>query len=74
MLHPETQQVHGHLLFYPRLGKVDSYLDWRVAFALAAGNERPADFAEAALIAADAWEQVVGYVESGWQNHLLPSL
>jgi hypothetical protein len=26
------------MLFYPRLGVVDSYLDWRIAFAAAGGN------------------------------------
>lgn len=61
------------LLLYPRLGKVDSYLDWRKAFA---ANEKvpSADFAEAAIIAVEAWEAVVDYVEQAWQKHLLPNL
>jgi hypothetical protein len=32
------------------------------------------DFDEAALIAVDAREQVVAYVEQAWQQHLLPNL
>lgn len=62
----------GQMLFYPRLDKVDSYLDWRVAFA-AAVSPSP-DFDEAALIAVDAWEKVVDYVEQAWQTHLLPNV
>jgi hypothetical protein len=62
----------GVLLLYPRLGKADSYLDWRIAFDLAKGDTWPPDFAEAAVIAAGAWERVVAYVETAWQEHLLP--
>ena len=57
-------------LLYPRLGKVDSYLDWRVASA-AVQSPSP-DFDEPALIALDAWEKVVEYVERAWQENLLP--
>jgi hypothetical protein len=64
----------GQLLFYPKLGKVDLYLDWRVAFAEAQKGTPEPDFDEAALIAADAWKQVVEYVETTWQAHLLPNL
>jgi hypothetical protein len=48
-------------------------LDWRKAFA---ANEKvpSADFAEAAIIAVEAWEAVVDYVEQAWQKHLLPNL
>jgi hypothetical protein len=65
--------VVGNMLFYPRLKKVDSYLDWRVAFAASAENPSP-DFDEAALIALEAWEKVVGYVEHAWQTYLLPDV
>ena len=60
------------LLFYPRLGKVDLYLDWRIAFSQA---DAPSlrDFDEAALVVADAWDQTVEYVENAWQRHLLPT-
>jgi hypothetical protein len=61
----------GDLLLYPRLGKVDAYLDWRVAFAEAGAETPSPDFDEAALIALDAWEQVVAYVEHSWQTRLL---
>lgn len=63
----------GHLLLYPRLTLVDRYIDWRVAFAEVATRPSP-DFDEAALIAADAWELVVEYVEDAWQKHLLPNV
>ena len=63
------------MLMYPRLGKVGSYLDWRIAFDAARQRTTapPADFEEAALIAADAWEQVA-YVENAWKTHLVPNL
>jgi hypothetical protein len=32
------------------------------------------DFSEAAIIVADAWNQVAAYVEQAWQMHLLPNL
>jgi hypothetical protein len=59
----------GVLLFYPRLEAVDRYLDWRVAFA-AAASPSP-DFDEAALIARDAWDLTVDFVEQAWATHLL---
>jgi hypothetical protein len=70
-VNPQGYRI-GQLLLYPRLDKVNSYLDWRIAFATA-GAPSP-DFAEAAQIAADVWEQVVTYVEQAWQDHLLPNL
>jgi hypothetical protein len=64
-------RAFGDLFFYPRLKKVESYLDWRVAFAAVGGAAMPSpDFTEAALIALDAWERSVGYVEHAWQTHL----
>jgi hypothetical protein len=77
---PETyvkaRDRHGHelgqMLFYPRLDKVDSYLDWRVAFAASAAPSP--DFNEAALITLDAWEQVIANVEHAWQTHLLSAI
>jgi hypothetical protein len=68
-LDPQGRPV-GSLLLYPVLGSVDAYLDWRVAFAAAAAPSP--DFAEAALVAADAWNEVVAYVETAWQTHLFP--
>jgi hypothetical protein len=73
----------GMRLFYPRVDHVDKYLDWRVAFddmSLSAmpgpGSAvpvltPPADFVEASVITEQAWTQVVDYVESAWQAHLL---
>ena len=75
-LRPGTRRVIGQMLMYPRLGTVGSYLDWRIAFDAARQSTTtpPADFEEAALIAADAWELVVAYVESAWKTHLVPNL
>lgn len=61
------------MLLYPRLDKADDYLDWRVAVAAAALKSMP-DFREAAIIVADAWRQVVDYVEQAWRTHLVPNL
>jgi hypothetical protein len=63
----------GQVLLYPRLDKVDDYLDWRVAFDTAGVAPTP-DFREAAVIVADAWREVVAYVEQAWQSHRLTSL
>lgn len=71
--HDATGRKLDDLLFYPRLGTIDRYLDWRVAFATTA-DEQKQDFDEAALIAVDAWENVVAYVEEAWQTHLLPNI
>jgi hypothetical protein len=63
----------GDMLFYPRLEKDEAYLDWRVAFDVAANDQTTlfADFDEAALIVLDGWERVVKHVEEAWQEHLL---
>ncbi len=70
--HDAGGRAIGDVLLYPRLEKVDAYLDWRLAFDAAAAPS--SDFDEAALIAAEAWEQVVGHVEQAWQTYLLPHL
>lgn len=70
---PKGESV-GDLFMYPTLGMVDAYLDWRKAFAVAASPTPPPNFAEAAIIAADAWVMVAEYVEQAWRTHLLPSL
>jgi hypothetical protein len=69
---PEGRYI-GQLLLYPRLDKVKSYIDWRVAFAASSTTPSP-DFDEAAIVAVDAWEKVVTYIEQAWQTHLLPSV
>jgi hypothetical protein len=57
-------------LYYPRLEKVDDYLDWRVAFDANRTGVHP-DFDDAVLIVLDAWERLVRHVEKAWQEHLL---
>jgi hypothetical protein len=69
--HPDGRDM-GVLLFYPTLDTVDRYLDWRVAFEASAS--RSPDFDEAALIARDAWDLTVDYVEHAWVTHLLPNV
>ena len=64
----------GALLYYPTLGNVDTYLDWRIALAVAAQPTAPPDFASAATIVRAAWGQVVDYVEQAWQTYLLPGV
>ncbi len=72
---PEGERL-GDLLFYPRLDKISSHLDWRLLVSAVAEAQRrgspPPEFAEAAIIAADAWTEVVAYVEQAWTTHLLP--
>lgn len=74
----DTTNAQGHpvgqILLYPRLNEVDKYLDWRIAFEEAGGATPSPNFAEAAQIGREAWELVVGYVESAWKRHLLESL
>jgi hypothetical protein len=79
----QTSQHSGSILTYPRIDKVNDYLDWREAFAIRAvpgpgsavvSTAPPPDFEEAALIVRQVWQEVVSYVETSWQTHLLPSI
>jgi hypothetical protein len=63
-------RVVGDALYYPRLEKVDDYLDWRVAFEANTPVVHP-DFDDAALVGREAWELVVAHVEASWQAHLV---
>jgi hypothetical protein len=63
-------RVVGDALYYPRLTKVDDYLDWRVAFDANSNAVHP-DFDDAALIVLEGWERVVTHVEEAWQQHLV---
>jgi len=61
--------VEGGTRFkYPRIEKIDQYLDWRDAEAQAPSST---DFARGDVIVAEAWEQTVSYVEENWRVHLL---
>jgi hypothetical protein len=58
---------------FPRIEKVDDYLDWRKA-----QTQDPIlvrfvvnDFREGRAIVRDAWERVVSHTETAWQTHLL---
>jgi len=61
-------------LLFPRIGKVDAYLDWRHAYELAASDGWQDDFDAPEQIVDDAWEMVVTHVEHAWQKHLLPGV
>ncbi len=78
--------IVGTRLFYPRLDRVDAYLDWRKAFEEIELSARPgpgsavaivtppADFNEASVIVGEVWEQVIDHVERSWRAHLMPSV
>jgi hypothetical protein len=78
-----SETIEGLRLFYPRLNRVDDYLDWRNAFAATgitavpgpgsavAITTPPADFEDASVIVGEAWEQTIAHVEASWRSHLL---
>jgi hypothetical protein len=60
---------------YPKLDTVDSYLDWRVAFADVTDPEKlGTSFMAAQSLGFEVWKQTVTYVETSWRIHLLPAL
>jgi hypothetical protein len=65
---PETMQ---RFFFYPRLDRVDSYLDWRTVIPDPTNAIKSGDYAAALVIAMEAWERVVEYCEQAWATHLL---
>jgi hypothetical protein len=65
---PETMQ---RFFFYPRLDRVDSYLDWRTVLPDPTNAIKSGDYAAALVIAMEAWERVVEYCEQAWATHLL---
>jgi hypothetical protein len=65
---PETQQ---RFYFYPRLDRVDAYLDWRTVIPDPTTAIQSGDYAAAQTIAIYAWERVVDYCEDAWATHLL---
>ena len=58
-------------LEFPRIEKVDDYLDWRMAQDPARSPFVVNDFREGRSIVRDAWERVVSHTETAWQTHLL---
>jgi hypothetical protein len=65
---PEAMQ---RFFFYPRLDRVDSYLDWRTVIPDPTNAIKSGDYAAALVIAMEAWERVVEYCEQAWATHLL---
>jgi hypothetical protein len=62
------------VFIYPRLDRVDAYVDWRPALASPDAVVASGDFQSAQAIASGAWERVVTYCEDEWKTHLLPQL
>ena len=52
---------------FPRLERVDDYLDWRNVDE----RQRADDFATGREIVEDAWDRTVSYVDENWWTHLL---
>ncbi len=66
-------QPGDRIFIYPRLDRVDDYLDWRRAFASPDTVFLSGDFDAAQHIARDAWERVVAYCDEAWAKHLVAS-
>jgi hypothetical protein len=66
-----TGAFRKKLLMYPRMDKVEDYLDWRPVFDPANVDAIPPDSEEAASIVRQAWERVLLYCETSWRRHLL---
>jgi hypothetical protein len=60
------------VFIFPRIDRVDDYLDWRHAFADVDAALARGDFQDAQSIAEGAWNQVVDYCEQAWRTHLAP--
>lgn len=56
---------------YPRLDKVNDYLDWRNATDTDSRASVIEDFDEGGAIVSEAWDETVAYVETNWRSHLL---
>jgi hypothetical protein len=55
---------------YPRIDRVEEYLDWRRAYGGKIDTVLP-DFENADVIVRGAWERVLDYLEASWRAHLL---
>jgi hypothetical protein len=58
---------------YPRIDKVNDYLDWRQALGQEAHAAVLTDFDQGHVVVSDAWDQAITYVETTWSKHLLAS-
>jgi hypothetical protein len=63
--------VEREMFKYPRLDKVDGYLDWRRVNDPDSQSAVAHDFDRGREIVFDAWDQTVTYVETYWRAHLL---
>jgi hypothetical protein len=54
---------------YPRIGRVDNYLDWRSAIG-ASDDAFTEDFDDGFAIVSDAWDDAIEYVELSWKSWL----
>lgn len=65
-------QSGERIFIYPRLDRVNEFLDWRVVFEDLHGVLARGDFAPAQTIGRDAWNQVIDYCNASWEAHLSP--
>jgi hypothetical protein len=63
--------IAGNIHWYPRIDKIDDYLDWRRVFADEAAQAILDDFGPGRTIVMGAWERTVSYLERSWSTHLL---
>jgi hypothetical protein len=59
------------VFIYPRIDRVEAYLDWRRALDDVEAAVNRGDFQDAQSIALEAWEEVVDYCEQAWRTHLV---
>jgi hypothetical protein len=65
--------VLGRKAHYPRLDKVNDYLDWRKVTDPDSQPRIYEDFDDGGAIVSNAWDKTVTYVEANWSRHLLAS-
>lgn len=58
-------------LRFPRIERVNEYLDWRRAQDPRRVRMAIDEFQEARALVTEAWERVVAWAEESWQEHLL---
>ena len=65
--------VYSGVVYLPKIGKEQNYLDWRLITDRANNPGMDAnDFDDARQILDLAWRETLQYIEQKWQTHLLP--
>lgn len=61
--------MDGQRLCLPAIGKVESYLDWRLITQPSSQTEEyKKDFISVLTILESAWKETIGYLENNWGN------